>query len=358
MAVLYHPSLDPSRIYYGTDTRAAGLLFGAALAMVWPSRRLSQRITRRRPQHARRARRRRPADHRDHDLADRRVLPVPLPRRLRRALAGDGDGVDAARPPGLPARQHRRLQAAALDRRPLLRHLPLADAGDRPHLPRRHRQRRRTCCASSSRSRRSSSSRRSPGNSSRSRSATARSAASGERAPASAGGRGDLLAARAGDRRRSASSSSSPPAPAWPGVNTASAEGKEIRVKEAIAAGDQSPVPLTPAQAADSTTLLLQSRRPHRRLDLRGPRLARIPAARKSGSKPGTPKSASKKRTWRLQGARSIEERFEGEPNAQEVAEAWKAEGYKGCWVLALGTNEAADVAAGSSVGERNGSKK
>ena len=52
-----------------------------------------------------------------------------------------------------------------------------------------------------------------------------------------------------------------------------------------------------------------------------------------------------------VQGARSIEERFEDQPNAQEVAEAWKAEGYKGCWVLALGTNEAADVAAGSSVG-------
>ena len=45
MAVLYHPSLDPSRIYYGTDTRAGGLLFGAALAMVWPSRRLSHKIT-------------------------------------------------------------------------------------------------------------------------------------------------------------------------------------------------------------------------------------------------------------------------------------------------------------------------
>ena len=54
-----------------------------------------------------------------------------------------------------------------------------------------------------------------------------------------------------------------------------------------------------------------------------------------------------------VQGARSIEERFEGEPNAQEVAAAWKAEGYKGCWVLALGTNEAADVAAGSTVGLR-----
>ncbi len=134
MAVLYHPSLDPSRVYYGTDTRAAGLLFGAALAMVWPSRRLSQTDHLPGPPQPRRDGLDRPRDHRDHDLADRRVLPVPLPRRLRRPLAGDGDGADAARPPGLQARQHRRLQTAALDRRPLLRHLPLADAGDRPHL--------------------------------------------------------------------------------------------------------------------------------------------------------------------------------------------------------------------------------
>jgi hypothetical protein len=54
-----------------------------------------------------------------------------------------------------------------------------------------------------------------------------------------------------------------------------------------------------------------------------------------------------------ISGARSIEEQFEGEPNAQEVAEAWKAEGFNGCWVLALGTNEAANVAAGSTVDER-----
>ena len=38
MLVLYHPGLDPTRIYEGTDTRAAGLLIGAALAMLWPSR--------------------------------------------------------------------------------------------------------------------------------------------------------------------------------------------------------------------------------------------------------------------------------------------------------------------------------
>jgi peptidoglycan/LPS O-acetylase OafA/YrhL len=35
MAILYHPEADPSRVYYGTDTRATGLLLGAALAFVW-----------------------------------------------------------------------------------------------------------------------------------------------------------------------------------------------------------------------------------------------------------------------------------------------------------------------------------
>lgn len=52
-----------------------------------------------------------------------------------------------------------------------------------------------------------------------------------------------------------------------------------------------------------------------------------------------------------VSGARSIYENFEGEPNAQEVAEAWKNEGFKGCWVIAMGTNEAANVAAGSTFG-------
>ena len=35
MAVLFEPAMDPSRVYYGTDTRASGLLLGAALALVW-----------------------------------------------------------------------------------------------------------------------------------------------------------------------------------------------------------------------------------------------------------------------------------------------------------------------------------
>ncbi len=38
MVMLYHPGYDPTRVYEGTDTRAFGLLIGAALAMAWPSR--------------------------------------------------------------------------------------------------------------------------------------------------------------------------------------------------------------------------------------------------------------------------------------------------------------------------------
>lgn len=44
MAVLYDSALDPSRVYYGTDTRALELLIGAALAMTWPSRKLKTNI--------------------------------------------------------------------------------------------------------------------------------------------------------------------------------------------------------------------------------------------------------------------------------------------------------------------------
>ena len=34
-AVLYSPAVDPLRVYYGTDTRAAGFLVGAMLAVLW-----------------------------------------------------------------------------------------------------------------------------------------------------------------------------------------------------------------------------------------------------------------------------------------------------------------------------------
>lgn len=40
MALLFDPAADPSRVYYGTDTRAFSLLIGAWLAFVWPSNQL------------------------------------------------------------------------------------------------------------------------------------------------------------------------------------------------------------------------------------------------------------------------------------------------------------------------------
>lgn len=50
MAVLYRPQAgipyDPSRLYYGTDTRVFSILVGAALAFVWPSARLAKKIGR------------------------------------------------------------------------------------------------------------------------------------------------------------------------------------------------------------------------------------------------------------------------------------------------------------------------
>ncbi len=54
---------------------------------------------------------------------------------------------------------------------------------------------------------------------------------------------------------------------------------------------------------------------------------------------------------YEISGARSIVETYAGQPNAAEVAAAWKRARYRGCWVLALGTNDAADVYAGSPVG-------
>ncbi len=38
MGIAFHPGYDPTRAYEGTDTRAFTLLIGAALAIVWPSR--------------------------------------------------------------------------------------------------------------------------------------------------------------------------------------------------------------------------------------------------------------------------------------------------------------------------------
>lgn len=49
-------------------------------------------------------------------------------------------------------------------------------------------------------------------------------------------------------------------------------------------------------------------------------------------------------------GARSIVERIDGRPNALDVAEGVRANGFDGCWVIMIGTNDAANIAAGAGV--------
>ena len=70
MAVLYQPFTDPSRVYFGTDTRASTMLIGAALAIIWTPWRLHARH---REERAARARR-----HVDRRCRRRRVV---LPQR-------------------------------------------------------------------------------------------------------------------------------------------------------------------------------------------------------------------------------------------------------------------------------------
>jgi hypothetical protein len=51
-----------------------------------------------------------------------------------------------------------------------------------------------------------------------------------------------------------------------------------------------------------------------------------------------------------IRGARSIVERYKGQPNAEEAVLARTSKGYAGCWVLAMGTNEAANQYVGGVV--------
>ena len=45
MTLIYIPGHDPSRVYYGTDTRAFALLVGAVLAMIWPSGQMTTNLS-------------------------------------------------------------------------------------------------------------------------------------------------------------------------------------------------------------------------------------------------------------------------------------------------------------------------
>ncbi|MFT3661892.1 MAG: SGNH/GDSL hydrolase family protein [Gordonia sp. (in: high G+C Gram-positive bacteria)] len=54
--------------------------------------------------------------------------------------------------------------------------------------------------------------------------------------------------------------------------------------------------------------------------------------------------------TLNADGARSIVEKHEGRPNAVEAIESEKAAGKDGCWVIAMGVNDAANIGVGSTV--------
>jgi hypothetical protein len=51
-----------------------------------------------------------------------------------------------------------------------------------------------------------------------------------------------------------------------------------------------------------------------------------------------------------ISGARSIVETLPGQVNARDTAAALKQSGFDGCWVLALGTTDTANVAVGSNI--------
>jgi peptidoglycan/LPS O-acetylase OafA/YrhL len=54
---------------------------------------------------------------------------------------------------------------------------------------------------------------------------------------------------------------------------------------------------------------------------------------------------------FEIEGGTSIVETIHNEPNAYTVAHDLVRSGFHGCWVLALGTNDTADIAVGSNVG-------
>jgi peptidoglycan/LPS O-acetylase OafA/YrhL len=352
MAVLYHPTLDPSRIYYGTDTRAGGLLFGAALAMVWPSRRLSHRIT---PQ--------------ARDTLDAVGVLGLLVIALMVWQVGEFSSflyrggfvvLSLATVMVLMPLAH---PACRLGRFVGVR--PLRWIGVRSYaiylwqtpvivLTALHAQ--------------------NPQDEGLVRKLVQVAAIFAIAAlswrfveePIRHGAIGRFFA-----RRRAVGWGWYTFVPevriaivaagvlivvgiaGMAGLNAASAEGEAARVEQARAAGTDKPPPLTRAQAEDSTQTSCRAVVHIGDSTSEGLDSAEYLPDPKERIESRYSEVGVREVHMEVEGARSIEERFEGQPNAQEVAAAWKAEGFRGCWVLALGTNEAADVSAGSTVGER-----
>ena len=350
MAVLYRPSLDPSRVYYGTDTRAMELLFGAALAMVWPSRKLSRKVS---------------AGARDTlDLAGvAGLLAIALmiwqtDQYSSFLYRGGFVLLSIATVMVLAPLAHPACRLGAiLGWKPLvwvgvrsygiyLWHFPiivLTTPGGIANGQELLREALQVVAifgvaALSWRYLEEPIRHGALGR-------FVKRLRSGEWKPASLSREGwaavgiaalVLVAATAG----------------MAGVNSAPAEGSASRAEEARAAGATEPAPLTPAQADASTRSSCEAVvhiGDSTSEGLTSPEYLPLESQRIEARYAGV---GAAEQHMEISGARSIEEQFEGEPNAREVAEAWKLQGFKGCWVLALGTNEAANVFVGSAVDE------
>ncbi len=341
MAVLYHPSLDPSRVYYGTDTRAMELLFGAALAMVWPSRRLQRRIQ--------------PQARTVVDAAGAVGLLAIIVMYWRTGefspflYRGGFVLLSLATVLAVAAMAH---PASRLG--PMIGNRPMRWVGERSygiylwHFP--------LIVLTSH-----------------------RGIANGQgllkdvlqvaailliaelswryvENPIRHGALGRLWA----DWRRGRWRREPVPQRAWAvigiggavaavalagllGVGVSSpthASGqtvaKTVRSSKQQKIDEYTTVCKAVVHIGDSTSEGLVSTEYVKPSQLISAQYARV----------GVSESHLE-----VSGARSIYEQYEGIPNAQEVAESWRDQGYKGCWVLAMGTNEAANVAAGSTFG-------
>lgn len=56
--------------------------------------------------------------------------------------------------------------------------------------------------------------------------------------------------------------------------------------------------------------------------------------------------------TPEISGARAIIEHYKGEPNGKDVVDKYIAQGYRGCWIITLGNNDAANISVGGAPDE------
>ena len=339
MAILYHPSLDPSRVYYGTDTRALELLLGAALAMIWPSRRLHTGVT---------AQARWTID----AVGAAGLVVIGLmfwsSSEFSPFLYRGGFGLlGIATALAVAALAH---PASRLG--PIVGCRPMRWIGQRSYgiylwtLP--------IVVLTTPESARGQVDLLRAGLQVAAIMAIAELSWRYVEDPVRHGALGSLWAqARAGSLRADrltrrgwalVGTSTLVVAFALAGLlgvgtsNDSNAIGAAT-VAKTVTAKRARHVPLATSckgvvHIGDSTSEGLISEEYLPKKDLISTQYARVGATTQH---------------FEIAGARSIYENFEGEPNAQEVAEAWKNEGFKGCWVIAMGTNEAANVAAGST---------